>query len=474
MSAILDWGAAVVEGLAAVALLLAARHATGVARVAWALFAGALGLWAITDGVYAFTTSVLGRDVAEASVFDVGWLGFYPLAFAGILMLYRELHPGPDWRGAIDTAALVFALGLLGWALVLQPASASAEGGSLAVALNLLYPALDILALAAVGWILIRSPEGSPPWLWLVAAAFGVALAGGLLYQAAHLHGFGSADPLSAAAYAASAAAWCAAGLARRRDPVRLHSTLPHTRTAEWSGLVPFAAAGTLTVVLLLGGGVSRIIAFAGLAVVGVRLVLIQRTAGRSLAERDLLLGTDPLTGAYNRRFLEEEIPRALARATRSGDPLSAIALDLDRFKRVNDSLGHSAGDTLLTAVVAEVRSRLRLGDVLCRVGGDEFVVLLPGADTDVAREVGMRIVDGTHLVSWTVAPDCPVSVSIGVATYPRHASGPDDLLCAADAALYSAKAAGRDCVVVAADADADARRITSDPVRSGAVAESS
>lgn len=159
----------------------------------------------------------------------------------------------------------------------------------------------------------------------------------------------------------------------------------------------------------------------------------------------------DPLTGLYNRRFLEESLIRELAKARRTQKPLSVAVIDLDHFKRVNDAHGHHAGDRLLIAVGDLLRSYIRDGDVACRYGGEEFVVVMPGASLEVAAE---------RAEAWRyafaklkIAPDTldlNATFTVGVACYPLNAASAEKILEAADQAMYLAKAAGRDRVAVA------------------------
>ncbi|MFG3686092.1 diguanylate cyclase [Micromonospora sp. NPDC047740] len=160
---------------------------------------------------------------------------------------------------------------------------------------------------------------------------------------------------------------------------------------------------------------------------------------------------TDPLTGLWNYRYLRESIRREVERANRFGRMLSVLALDLDRFKDVNDTWGHAAGDAVLVEFARRVRGEIREVDLAFRQGGEEFVVLLPETDargaTIVAERLGAVVrdqpvpVDGHGGEPVRVA----VTVSIGIAVYPDHAAGGQQVLDAADDALYAAKAAGRD-----------------------------
>lgn len=178
--------------------------------------------------------------------------------------------------------------------------------------------------------------------------------------------------------------------------------------------LLTVAASGVIAVTLVQFGTVG------GTALVVGSLVRQVRRAA----------ATDPLTGLPNRRSFDEQLAGALARAERSGRPLTLLALDLDGFKGVNDRHGHAAGDRLLVEVGAAWSEALRGGDLLARSGGDEFVILLPDADDATARRVAGRL---------RACTPPPVGVSIGVAVAGPGESA-EELLRRADAELYRQK----------------------------------
>ena len=160
----------------------------------------------------------------------------------------------------------------------------------------------------------------------------------------------------------------------------------------------------------------------------------------------------DPLTTLFNRRYMEETLELELRRAERKEQPIGIIMMDIDHFKAFNDGFGHAAGDALLQALGALVRTHLRGGDIACRYGGEEFLLILPEASADVARE---RAEDLRERVKKMVVRSAettlgPVTISLGVAVYPVHGKTRDELLAAADAGLYQAKNSGRDKVVLA------------------------
>jgi diguanylate cyclase (GGDEF)-like protein len=151
----------------------------------------------------------------------------------------------------------------------------------------------------------------------------------------------------------------------------------------------------------------------------------------------------DSLTRLANRRKFEEEVTRAIERAAESGQPLGILYFDLNRFKAVNDTLGHAAGDELLKYVAARVASILRKPDLLARLGGDEFALLICNCDEDGARIVAERLLDNVRR-PFTIGEHTLVAdLSIGAAFYPRDGENFSELLAAADAAMYRAKQGG-------------------------------
>jgi len=166
------------------------------------------------------------------------------------------------------------------------------------------------------------------------------------------------------------------------------------------------------------------------------------RTAERELrAARDLALH-DPLTGLANRREIDERLNRELARAARAAQPVALVVLDLDHFKRINDTLGHPVGDEVLRATARALAGAVRPGDALGRIGGEEFVVVLYGAGGDEALFVAER---ARAAVAAGAPRGIAVTCSAGIAVFPDDAHDAATLLHRADGALYLAKEAGRD-----------------------------
>nr|WP_231126784.1 sensor domain-containing diguanylate cyclase [Motilibacter aurantiacus] len=175
--------------------------------------------------------------------------------------------------------------------------------------------------------------------------------------------------------------------------------------------------------------------------------------SGAWLLERVTALATtDALTGVANRRSFDEALERELSRSSRSGAPLSLALLDIDFFKRLNDTYGHQTGDVALQRVAAAVAQAVRGEDIVARYGGEEFALVMPGTALADAAAVAERV----RAAVQDIAVEPRVTVSVGVAAHPQAGQEPAGLVAAADAALYASKEAGRNRVTVSgADAPA-------------------
>lgn len=222
--------------------------------------------------------------------------------------------------------------------------------------------------------------------------------------------------------------------------------------TLARGGRVGFLAAGASTLVGFVGDQ-AREAAPSTLAISlwnwGIRgasffaFAALLASLSERIAREAALARTDTLTGAVNRLAFLEALALELARARRAGRALTLVYVDLDRFKSVNDAHGHDEGDRLLRAVVETARSVVRETDVVARLGGDEFALLLIDADGARARAAAERV-----LAAWNqraTEESWPVRLSLGLATSPAGATGPEALIEAADRSMYAAKRAGGD-----------------------------
>ncbi|MGL5858177.1 MAG: diguanylate cyclase [Angustibacter sp.] len=207
----------------------------------------------------------------------------------------------------------------------------------------------------------------------------------------------------------------------------------------------------------------AMLVSLAGPAGIAVDNVLLHREAQKMSV-------TDPLTGAGNLRHMTTTLAREVERSSRFSRPLSLLLLDLDHFKQVNDTFGHTVGDGVLREIARRLASCVREVDVVCRYGGEEFVVVAPETGTDGAEHLAERICAAVRDEPFIVGSDrVDVTVSVGIASLPTHGTASGDLVRAADDGLYEAKRAGRDRWRVATpSADASTSDRAADDAGSG------
>jgi diguanylate cyclase (GGDEF)-like protein len=223
---------------------------------------------------------------------------------------------------------------------------------------------------------------------------------------------------------------------------------IPLIAQGQATGLLVLAASGTAS----LSNTPPSSAASEALAVsVGehLGLALTNMRLRESLRDQSI---KDPLTGLFNRRYLEETLEREISRSARSGKPIGLMMLDIDDFKRFNDAFGHPGGDALMREVGALLHTHTRVEDAACRYGGDEFVVLLPESSLDVTLLRAEEIRQAAHRfnIMHEGSVLSAVTLTVGVAAYPDHGAEMQGLVHAVDEALYRAKHAGGDRVQVA------------------------
>ncbi|WP_432505847.1 GGDEF domain-containing protein [Kineococcus arenarius] len=439
-----------VSASSAVAIAVGARVHRPVHPRAWWCMAAGMGCWAVGDVLYTVVYDVLGSQAYPAPP-DVAYLLAYPLLGFSLLSLARRARPGQDLEGVIDATILSVGAGLLSWTFLLRPALASVHDDVLGGVVSAAYPLADVFLLAMLVRLMSAAGARSPGFRLLAAAAL-VVLAADAAYQAAYAAvGYdGTAfDPLWLLSYVLWGAAALHPSMRRLSDPSPAERDDLGAPRLALLAAASLLAPGTLAVQLLTGAPlsawsvvVSSTVLF--LLVVARMWTLLRRVRQQAgqLAE---LARTDPLTGLLNRRSAAAETERLRARARAAGTPLVLAVLDLDRFKRFNDTFGHPAGDRLLTGAAHAWSARLSgTGVVLARWGGEEFVVVAEGLGPRRAEQLLAELRD--------LVPRGQ-SFSAGLAVW-DGAEDVEALVARADAALYGAKAAGRGCTRTAPAAE--------------------
>ena len=424
---------------------------------AWFLIAGALGLAAIGHSIW-YWLDLHGLDPFPSPA-DAFYLAVYPFFMVALWMLGQRNNPG---KGALSDALIVgVAAAVPAWALLIAPFRNDPSLTTLQLLVSTAYPVADLILLPLILWLVFLHRATVIAHLFLLLGMLAY-LAADMLYAHGNTAGWygpgGITDGLWLIAYTLIAAApWHPSALAEPRS---------HASFAELSGrrLVVLSAASVLApVVILLTAGVDvEVVRVAAIGSILLFLLVMHRMAGlmwethRQAAELEKLSRLDPLTGAGNRRYLGDELAREVSRAQRAGSRLTLAFLDLDHFKRFNDTYGHAAGDALLEELVQAWLPVLRQSDLLARIGGEEFVVVLPEIAPDEARQVVERLRQ--------CAPRGQ-TCSAGIAGF-ELGDTPEALLARADHALYAAKREGRDRIVLAEQAHRGAANVPDDEAR--------
>ncbi|MDQ7909488.1 diguanylate cyclase [Phytohabitans sp. ZYX-F-186] len=445
---------------------LAARRARGRLRTAWRLLAVSNLLWLAGELTWSGYAYLRPGGAPTPSFADVAYLASYAVALPAIVIGFGGAQALRRARGIVDSALITLGVGAVGWALVIGPLlPGTTKAGAIVTFAQPLLAVSIVTALVVVGLCCHR---GVPPSFLLAGASFAVAglTDAGYAYLFM-IHSYGDASWLNLG-WQLEAVLLClaAAVAARRTEPE------PEVRGLDRDLAVLPAAVAVLSIVGLAAadrfndGRLTRsTLVIAVLLVSGLllRQVLVTRDRTRlaaaltvALREQERLAVTDGLTGLYNRRFFQEMLRLDAERAERDGHAVSLVMIDLDRFKRINDTCGHPAGDRVLVEAADRIRRAVRPNDLVARYGGEEFVCLLPGAGEETALEVAEQVRRALSRTPLSVhdGHDVRLTASLGVAsagTRGGRAHGDlEGLIHDADGALYRAKARGRDQVAAA------------------------
>jgi diguanylate cyclase (GGDEF)-like protein len=415
--------------------------------------------WTIGD--LALTTESLGGATPPTpSLADLFYLCFYPLAYVGIVMFMRGEVRRLTTASWLDGIVAGLGASAVCSAFAFHSIVHATGGDALATATNLAYPIGDVLLLGlVVGGTAILSGKRKAPWI-LLAVGIGSNVIGDTFAL------FGSTSWMSDTA---QAIAWpisillIAMALWLRPRPA---DPLAPQKAAGF--FLPNLAAAAALAILFIGSlrhvsAVTVGLATATLATVGLRLVLSVRDMRTLSQERHRQSVTDDLTGLGNRRHLFRVLDAFFAdrEETDTPDrPLAFLFVDLNSFKEVNDSFGHPAGDELLTQLGARLQGALRNSDLLVRIGGDEFAVVLIDGDADYAVSVAQRLTASLEEPFVLDVVSASISASIGIATAPTDARDSAGLVWCADVAMYRAKLGSSPFALYAPDLDEGGNRL--------------
>ncbi|MEV4349492.1 GGDEF domain-containing protein [Actinoplanes sp. NPDC049596] len=442
------WAVVITLGPVA-AVVTAARRLPRTARAPWHLLA--LGIFA--NGVAVVPLTIAGND-SYPTVADAFYLVFYPAVLISIGLMIRRWPPPLIRPALLDAATITAGIGVLAWVYAIEPALRDDAYTVFGQLVRVAYLVGDLL-LIFLALILVRSGNSTgarrgrrgltPPWLatglltflagdlvWLIV---GDRVVPGWVERGIDVVYFAGFVILGYAVRHTTTTDEQRATATPRPPGIPLMSML----------LLALLMAPAVLVLQMSRGSFQHGAAIAtGSTIMSIlvvtRLTVLLRFVGRQTDQVRELARRDELTGLPNRRAWTGELPRVLEQARHSGHPVSVGMVDLDHFKRFNDTYGHPAGDQLLREAAAAWLGVLRQSDILARYGGEEFILLLPGTDVDTAAAAIERL-----------RPVTPAgqTFSAGIAAWDATETS-DELIARADAALYAAKAAGRNRSVVA------------------------
>ncbi|MGH2872267.1 MAG: putative bifunctional diguanylate cyclase/phosphodiesterase, partial [Solirubrobacteraceae bacterium] len=436
------WGVDGLELLAGALCILGGRRRRPGSAIPLVLGA-AIVCWALGDLVVTLY-SLGGGQAPSPSPADALYLSFFPLSYVAVVLMIRSETRWPASPSWLDGAVAGLGTAAVCAAFAFSAIARTTHESALGTAVNLAYPIGDVLLLLllAAGTTLAAGRR-TAPWA-LLCGGFLINVFGDTanLLQAApvgssHLGVIvnSAAWPLSTTLL--SAAMWLSPGtpdvLAEQRPPGFLLPGL-----ASGAGLATLFVA-TLTPV----NHVATSLAAATLLAVVARTLLSVRQLRLQSRERHRQSVTDHLTGLANRRRLFDALHLHFAGAVASRPPLALLFIDLDGFKRINDSFGHPVGDQVLAMVAARLRLVLRPGDLLARIGGDEFAAVLIGASAAEVEQIAHRLSASLDEPFRFDAVVATIGASVGVARAPGHADGGEALMAGADAAMFRAKLGG-------------------------------
>jgi diguanylate cyclase (GGDEF)-like protein len=422
-------------GLSALICWVRARQCTSYQR-SWRILAVGLALYG-AGNVY-WTIAIRTLDPEPFPSFaDALWLSFYVVAFVALLLVISDIDRIPVnlWLDGIVGGLAVASV----TAVLIGPVLSIAEGSAASVLTTLAYPLLDVLLMLVVTAVLAMHHWRPPPGLWLFMGGLVLFVVADAAYLFMTAHGtYAPGGPNDAVWVLATLIMAFAPGWSERPSG----ASLPTWVLVAIPILATLSAAALLVSGATYGHGLHPLAAglAAGTIVVALARMIVSFRDVSNLAHSHRLALTDELTGLGNRRAFYERVERMLA-----ADPHlegALLLLDLDRFKEVNDSLGHHAGDNLLCSVAERIQACLQgANDVLARLGGDEFAVFLLSVDPEGAESVARRIKTALAPPFSVDGITVRVEASVGVALLPAHGYEVSTLLRRADIAMYQAKA---------------------------------
>jgi diguanylate cyclase (GGDEF)-like protein len=427
---------------------------------AWYVLAGGMAFWAVGMALDSWNKHA-NPIAAFPSLADVAYLTSYPLIAGALLMFARSRGRERRPTALLDSAIVTLGVGLLSWVFLIQPIWAADGQPTLSRFVALAYPLGNVLLFGALAR-LANAPGPGRTVSRLLAASVGAMLVAQSLAQAVasvpviDTHA-SAVDPAWVVFFVLAGAAALHPTMRVLSSPAAIAEDTMHVRR-----IVALAAATMTGPAIFVGELIAGVPLDAWIVSVASALMMLLILARMIWLVRQLqeqaewlvqLADTDLLTGLPNRRALTAEV---LARLADNGRHLALLLLDLDKFKEVNDSLGHHVGDLLLVQVGTRLSDQLRTSDMLARLGGDEFAVLLDDVGHDAAIDVADKLRGALDEPFTLEGVALHTSVSVGIALFPDHGLDLGPLLRKADIAMYKAKTSGNGRHVYCSVDDAD------------------
>ena len=443
-----SWGTLVVEGIA-VLVLVARPWSVTQERRSWGWIASAMALYFCADLLWNF----IGQP-ENSSAADVLYLCFYPLMYVGLISLVRQRTHARELAPWLDGITCGLAVAGVAAAFLVGPTiEAASKLDTLGAVVNLAYPIADLLLIVIVVSLL-------GPIRWKPDAALTIAFAGLFCMALAdvaflkltstgefHVGSFIDAGWM-ASCVLLMVASWT------RLPHVRRDLVVDRTKVS----VTPLIASAVAIAVMVAGRSGSvpfvAVLASAGALATAIARMVLAHQDIRALGTSHQQARTDELTTLLNRRGFAE----VLSELTTAGTSVAVILLDLDGFKEVNDSLGHHAGDQLLSVVAARLQHTVGLSGKVARLGGDEFALVLPNASITRAWALSERIHAALTEPSRIDGLEIRIDASIGIAVSPEHGADANGLLRCSDVAMYQAKRSGKPTMVYQPEADPHSR----------------
>ena len=447
---------AVAASAAAVAVVIGIRRYQPGVRGGWWWMAAGQSLFAVAE-TCAGVQEAFGSGYLEPSPADVLYIAAYPPFATGLYRFVRQRTPGLDVASLLDAAIVAVGAGLLGWIYLVEPLADNDALSTAAKVVQGSYPLMDLMLLVLAVRLILGSAR-RPVALVLVIAATVLLLIGDMAYAVANLL---DADTTAEAGSLGWLGCYALLGAAALHPSMtqldkRCEAAAPDAGIGRLLLLsTAVMTAPVVQIVQLLRGADPHLLLTASGCVVMLGLVMT-RMAGVVAAQR-VTATTDALTGLKTRRYLEQQLAALIRQALRTNGRAGLLIVDVDHFKTVNDTFGHPGGDQVLVEVARRLTAAMPAGAVVARYGGEEFAVLLPTADLGsaaVAAEAARTVIAATPFEVADVA--VTVTASAGGACLSEHICSAEELVLAADRALYAAKNAGRNRSVMHTSLDGE------------------